>query len=349
MNIGGKSIAKVIVITKDEHDLIADFIKYYSHLVGSNNVVVVDNGSDESDARVQDVYRDHIAAGGVVHVDKKPFVDAVRFMSDHMHLLRNTCEFIMPLETDEFLFMLGKTKICCHEDLAAVLSAVPEDVSVIRYGEFYGSAVDPADAGYVNGAYTRPARQITRFFNQGWDKIIVRASMFVSMTQWCHHAIVLGGKKVTSEDLGLLHFHDTGRRRLIEKSIPVVRSYGYLELSDTTNTLDDQLAMIAPLMDAPIACGHKVNYLGRHLRRKATLCAFRRRLGRLPHSPEELEQYASDPFPDNALRKAILNGELNGNTSNTSLSWNELLYHEGRMQGDIWVRQVADFFLEELP
>ena len=191
------ALAKVILITKDEHDLIADFLAFYGGLFGRENVVVVDNGSDtgasgasrasRASEAVQAAYREHRAAGGEVRVDARPFVDAVRFMGEHMRSLVGTCEFILPLETDEFVFLMDRAGdagyATAREDVEAALRALPDDVSVLRYGAFLGSSVDPAEAGYRDGAYGRPARQITRFHDQGWDKVIVRASRFESMAQ----------------------------------------------------------------------------------------------------------------------------------------------------------------------
>ena len=242
------ALAKVILITKDEHDLIGDFLAFYGGLFGRENVVVVDNGSGSAPGAgeaVQAAYREHRAAGGEVRVDARPFVDAVRFMGEHMRSLVGTCEWILPLETDEFLFLMDRADdagyATAREDVEAALRALPDDVSVLRYGAFLGSSVDPAEAGYRDGAYGRPARQITRFHDQGWDKVIVRASRFEGMAQWCHHAVVSGGVRAVSDRLGLLHFHDAGLRRLVERARPVVESYGYV---DPRATLDDYVKHI---------------------------------------------------------------------------------------------------------
>ena len=346
-------LAKVVVITKDEHDLIGDFLEFYGRLFGRENVVVVDNGSaDDGSAHaeaVQAAYREHRALGGDVRVDARPFVHAASFMSEHMRSLKGECEFLLPLETDEFIFLTDRAGDAAYatarEDVHAALRALPDDVSVMRYGAFLGSSVDPADAGYASGAYSRPVRQITRFHDQGWDKIVVRAARFEAMAQWCHHANVDGGRKVTSDRLGLLHFHAAGLRRLVERAAPVVAAYRY---ADTRAPLDEQLRALWPLVDAPIACGHKVNYYASHLRRTSALRAFRQRLGRLPGSVEELELYAKAAFPEEAVRRAILDGALAPvspyQQQQQQLSWDELLYHELRSDGDIRVTHVANFF-----
>ena len=43
----GVALAKVILITRDEHELIDDFVEYYGNvLFGMRNVVVIDNGNN---------------------------------------------------------------------------------------------------------------------------------------------------------------------------------------------------------------------------------------------------------------------------------------------------------------
>ena len=341
-----KVLAKVILITKDEHDLVGDFLEYYGTLFGRENVVVVDNGSRE-DSSVHAVYQRHVEAGGEVRLDARPFCDAVRFMSDHMRTLCDSCEFILPLETDEFLFLPDRdaSYTPTREDVAQVLRAVPDDVSVIRYGSFLGSSVDPSEAGYANGAYSRPVLQMTRFHDQGWDKIIVRASAFETMTQWCHHAQCSSGSRLVNPGLGLLHFHQTGLRRQVERSVPVITAYGYV---DVRAPLSEQLQAVAPLVDAPIACGHKLNYYARHLRRRAVLQSFRARIGRLPLSAAEMDEYAADVAPDEAVRGAILAGKLTvacPYATPVGPCWDDLLYQEPRTDGDLRCSQVRNFFL----
>lgn len=343
-----KVLAKVILITKDENALVGDFLQYYGALFGAENVLVIDNGSS-ADSPVHQAYHRHVEAGGEVRLDTRPFRDAVNFMSEHMQSLRETCEFILPLETDEFIFLpdRGENHVPSRLDLQQLLRALPDDVSVVRYGSFVCSSVDPKDSGYSAGAYSRPVVQMTRFHDQGWDKIIVRASAFETMTQWCHHARCSRGTKIVHPGLGLLHFHHTGIRRHVERSIPVITSYGYV---DTRMPLSEQLRAVAPLVDAPIACGHKLNCYAKHIRRLAVLQSFRMRIGRLPNSVLEMEQYAGHDVPDEAVRAAIMSGALTvacHYAVHHGPSWDDLLYDEPRQDGDIQCSQVRNFFLQE--
>jgi hypothetical protein len=223
---------------------------------------------------------------------------------------------------------------------------VPEDVTVLRYGAFLGSSVDPADAAYVAGGYRygRPAAELTRFHDQGWDKLAVRSDAFVAMTQWCHHARVRRGREGKSPRLGLLHFHDAGVRRSVQRAAPVVQSYGYVDVA--RGTLGERLAQAEALRGKPIACGHKVEQYGDHLRRRATLEAFRRHLGRLPVSVEEMTAYAaSGAAVDAAVRRDLATGRLAravpAHGAAPAPSWDALLYHEPRMEHAFTVAAVA--------
>ena len=340
----GHAFARVILLTKNEHDMIGDCLEYYSRVLGARDrVVVVDNGSTHP--TVLQAYALHTELGGHVVVDRRSFKDAVSFMSEHMRQWAQTCDWLLPMETDEIVFDLQPqqqhgtpTRVAPEavgRALAEHLRGVPEDVGILGYGRFLGSMVDPADAGYSRGAYTRPIRQMTRFFDQGWDKIIVRSRAFVGMKLWCHHAETMPGfRKVVSDRLGLLHFHDTGLKRQVERARPVVEAYGYINSSANANADDDHVATALRLRDAPIACGHKVRYLCNHLMRRATLQAFRRTLGRMPVSRDEMEVYALHlgRHPAAGVRNDLLAGRVRRDAAilKSQLSFEELLYVESR-------------------
>jgi hypothetical protein len=326
-----------ILLTKNETDLIDDFLEFYGRLLGGrNHVLVVDNGSS-SNSPVQSAYAKHVARGGEVIINARSFRDANLFMTEHLASLAEHYDWILPLETDEFMFdMTDHSETVNPTDvgnaLRETLASQPSDVGLLRYGKFLGSLVDPADPGYDRGAYTRPALQQTRFFDQGWDKLIIRSSAFVRMSMWCHHAELREGyRAATSDRLGLLHFHETGLRRRMDRAAQVVHAYDYIR---PHWTLEEKLRRARQLRDAPIACGHRLNELLEYLERKATLLAFRRYLGRLPYDVAELKRYSSqrNMMPADAIRLDIALGKLGSSSSasSSSSSWDALLYHEER-------------------
>ena len=347
----GRALATVVIVSRDEYDLLDDFLTYHSAIFGAANVVVVDNGS--TDMRLCPIVQRHRDLGVRFVQDRRPFCDAAAFMTEHMRALAPACRFLLPLETDEFVFSIEQTGsheygtdvARVREDVLAHLRGIPEEVSVLRYGAFVGSCVDPADAGFSGGAYTRPAAQMTRFRDQGWDKLIVRASAFVRMHVWCHHAVCSSGVEGKSSVLGLLHFHDTGSRRRLERAMPVVHAYRFVDFARSTPS--EQLRVAAARHATGPTCGHKLGYLLEHLRRREAIKAFRRHLGRLPSSPGEMDRYAfagGSSDPDAAVRRDLATGRLRRIRPPSSFEhgWDDLVFAEAAQEHQLSARQVAN-------
>jgi predicted O-methyltransferase YrrM len=361
-----RALAKVVLLTKDESVLIEDFLTYYGELFGYANVVVVDNGS--TDERVLAVYDHYTATKGVTVVrELRDFKAAKEFMTEHMRALAPSCEWLLPLETDEFVYALRDPSSRDRpvfrlgpNDVQAYLRSLPADVSVVNYGAVMASVVDPMDAAYDSDtcAYPRPPADMTAFRDQGWDKLIVRASQFSHMQQWCHHAAVTSGEKIKSDFLGLLHFHETGFRRKVESAIRVLRTFPYVE-------------NIGPIAEQPsidkvrrdhracrrwiaqcVACGHKLEYYDEYLRRVLALRAFRDVLGRLPRDPEELHSATRDlDDPEVAVLRKKFAAEVAEVAPAPAPSWDALLFNDWTpaptpREECVQIRQVADFFAD---
>ena len=316
MPASARALAKAVLITRNEHDLIDDFLRYWSFLLGgAQHVHVVDNGS--SDARVEAAYARHAAAGGRVVRDGRPFSDAVHFMSEHMAQVargcegEGECEFIIPIETDEFLVHLPSVEAWERRgggggDAAAALlgmraalhdalRAVPRDVSMLRYGAVLGSL--------PGGPGIRPAVELVDFAPQDVCKVIVRAEAFERMVVWSHVAAVRpGGAVAQHPELGLLHYSDTSFRRTVERAAAVLAAYPYF---DAGAPLGQQFAQARALADAPIQQGHKLKQYLEFLRRAVVIEEFARSVGRAP-TREELGAYAG---PE-AVRAAAAAGRL---------------------------------------
>lgn len=219
-----RALAKVIVLTKDEHDLIEPFILFYGSIFGYENVHVIDNGSTHP--TVLDVYRRFGPLGVHVTVEARPFTEASSFMTEHMHSLRGSCEWILPMETDEFLLWLPSD--FSAEKIRGYLASIDPSYTLLKYRTVLQSVVDPRDAGYTEGGFDHPISRITRFVHQGWDKFFVRADALDRVVQWLHLAKVSYGESVVSVALGLLHFSDTGARHRHERAMKVMQASGVL-------------------------------------------------------------------------------------------------------------------------
>ncbi|GAX85667.1 hypothetical protein CEUSTIGMA_g13082.t1 [Chlamydomonas eustigma] len=273
--MSGGNIATVFLLTKDEHDLIDDFLSYHVALFGASNVVVVDNGSTHPVA--VEALRRHVASGGRAVVDRRPFIDAAQFMTEHMRAMSGDAEFLIPLETDEFIFFPDDPDaVVDRGSLAERLRGIQGPV--VRFGAFWGSRPDPGRS------HERPAAEIVRFEDHGWDKIIVRANAFQRMTLWSHqcevHDPTFKLHPPHHPGLGLLHFNDAGVRRKVERAKSVAQSYGYDPGSRRTDA--ERLAQLRTWTGRPVLCGHKADIVCAHLSRKLEARHARRSLGCIP-------------------------------------------------------------------
>ena len=155
-----RSLAKVFLFTKNEYDMIEDFILFYGSIFGLENLIILDNGS--TNKKVIDVYNKFQRKGLKLYQDHRPMQNMYEILTGYMRHFKDTCEFMLPLDTDEFLFFPEGGQLS-RERVEQYLRSLPSDVSVIRYKEFWASVPNPDDINYKNYRYENPARDITRF------------------------------------------------------------------------------------------------------------------------------------------------------------------------------------------
>lgn len=253
---------KVLLLTKDEHDMIEDFISYYSYLFGMTNLVIVDNNS--TNQHVLDVYEKYKQQGMTVITEVRPFGEANQFMTQHIHQLIQRCpdtEWVLCFETDEFMFWTSDMNAVIEPQTIRnyFMNEIPEDVTYLRYEKFWGSIVDPEQLGdhYKDGVVDSPILHLTKFYNQNWDKFAVRAKAFVAITQWFHQASVSYGKPTVCKELGLLHYHNTGKQRIYEKACRVMESLGVTKFNKSS---EDVLRNVMAFPNGA-AHAHKAAYI----------------------------------------------------------------------------------------
>ena len=240
-------VTKVICVTKDEYDLIETFIVFYGKIFGYNNVIIIDNGS--TDQRVLDVYKKYPEVE--VRVDAFCFQQVTEVMTKYIIEYKDTCDYMLLLETDEYLYWEGDDELD-EDKVRRYIETLP---SQARFGKIYQSVVGPDEV------FVSPAREITKFRSQVADKVIIKTSMFERMQMWPHHTVP-SEKVHSTEGLCLLHFHNTGQKRHIERSYNLVKGYGYLSGEEP---LDEQIHMCRYLISNSVYGNHRVKYYLDHL------------------------------------------------------------------------------------
>lgn len=285
-------LAKVFVYTRDEYDLIDDWLTYHGALFGPENLVVVDNGS--ADERVLRAYEAHAARGVTVVREPRNISGFSEVMSEHMQRYRGAARFLVPLDTDEFVVRAPGGAGDDDRPLSAAelrelmdgAQADAPDATVFRFADLLAAVVQPEPgAGYARQHHARPAAQMTRFEDQGWDKVYFAAAPFVRTHAGNHSGAAAHGRQAPSPRLALLHYHNTGARRQLERCRVSLLGYGHMTPAQLALPEAEQLALCRALLAQHLRGGHRVAQYAGVLKRAAVVRAFHRATGRLP-SPQ---------------------------------------------------------------
>ena len=250
MSNNGEFKVKVIVLSRNEYDLIEDFLTYYGALVGFENIVVIDNDSD--DGRVLQIYKEFVSRGVTLEKTSKGMTQMSEIMTDAILRHRDTADFIIPVDTDEFLYFpslftsLLETKTetgtiqrdeenliaSSRTSLHAALRAAPDDIDIIRYKHVLASVPVATCPDYKDYKHQRPVKSITSFVNQGWDKLILRCPCpdFLLISQGNHHVHMLAAGNNSNSDTSNIRPQPRAERQIKEF---VTSELGLLHFHDT--------------------------------------------------------------------------------------------------------------------
>jgi len=241
------ALAKVFTVTKNEYDLIEDFIVYHGYLFGYDNIVVIDNGSN--DQRVLDVYEKYKPKGVTIvsRLGYRGTQQGDNFTSV-MKEYKDTCEFMIGLDTDCFFCVDYSTD---RDVILSYLRSLPKNYDIFQMKKFLMSVVDTNSPNYQNHKLVRPIDCTTFVIRDGYSGVSIphvffRAANFVRTTNGNHTGESTTGRVWFCPQIAYIHYHDTGRQRLYERCRTIMLAYGFItegmtrdqELHALRNNLD---------------------------------------------------------------------------------------------------------------
>ena len=223
-------LAKVFTVTKNEYDLIEDFIRYYGYLFGYENVIILDNESDNPS--VLDVYKRYALKGVTIRtVVGYTGTSQGDHFTNAMRKYRTSSDFLIGLDTDCFLTVNGR---CDKETIHAYLRALPRDRDIFWVNSFLLSVVDPTSENYADHKMNRPT-DCTKFVSRtGYAGIpsirhvFFRARTFEYTTNGNHEGGTTTNQGHVCPEVAYVHYHDTGKRRHLERCKTILLAYGFI-------------------------------------------------------------------------------------------------------------------------
>ena len=288
---------KIFCVTKDEYDLIEDFILYYGNLFGYNNIIIIDNNS--SNNTVLEIYNKYKLLGLNIYYEPNYSGNGqADSFNKYMNLYKDSCDYLIGLDTDEFLFsyndLINNDDPFNKEKILDKFNNYKETDTLFKIDYYPFSIVDPMNNKYIDNKIINPARNITHFTNfatlsenisHKWcdiPKFFSKSKAFISTTNGNHSITVGYGNEVRS-NLGLLHFNSTGKRRFYERAKLVIDGYKYFS---TDLNIKEQIDILKNNKQHFGAGFHKVNNYQEALLRMYIFDLYIKYIKRLPNEYE---------------------------------------------------------------
>lgn len=245
-----KSFIKIICLTRDEHELIEDWLLYHGYLVGYDNIILMDNNSVHPE--VLRIYEEYRKKGVTIHtVEDFGGLGQGVHTTNYINMYKHTCDWFVPLDTDEFLYSAKHlhegSDPTDRDNVIEVFKAIPLDQTWCTIQEFPQAEVDTANPNYIENRIIKPARNMIYFakdtsksaanhWYDGCIKSFVRSDAFIKISNGNHIIDVSYGNRGVAP-VGFFHFHSTGNRDLFNRAKKHIVSHKYVNVNDTLKNI----------------------------------------------------------------------------------------------------------------
>lgn len=197
MDVSDKMNVAILMMQKNEDELLDKWIAYHSYLVGHRNLFIYDNGST-SERTLQKLQNAQSNGINVLSQfsSKADYENRGRIFSDHIKELdkKGEFDFYMLIDCDEFLACVDKEGVISCDRLALEHSLKPlsmcDDVLMID-GQYYNSSISKS------------------WFNkQPYRKCYFRKGNIERLDQGFHWGKVTTSQKELRTNLIHIHFHN---------------------------------------------------------------------------------------------------------------------------------------------
>ena len=265
---------KIFLMTKNETALLQDWLKYHSYLFGPENIIAID-GSD--DPRIEEIFSTYIAKGLIRYRSKTNLNGLAAELTEKMHLHKGPEDFLIKLDTDEFLAHVGQSqpedydafegqnpdRHLSVDGFDAVLDALP--VSDHRYRTGFTTWSMPK-----SGTVSRPTTEITRFspLQRTTVKAFYHSQSFIKTDLGCHNGLTKRRRGFINTGLTLIHYHSVSVEDSIRRAEQVLLSHGYIAREDSAETQIQKLSDV--VSKRGVASSHKAHLVLSHLKAQTT-------------------------------------------------------------------------------
>lgn len=264
-----QKIIKIVLMTKDEKQLIKQWIKYHGEIFGYENIHLLD---DSVDKEVLDYY-DTLKYTGI-HFHRTPggnLNNACERLNILMDSLRSSCDFMIKMDTDEFLGFYDEKSNRVSIDKKEILDYLNIlEINGYKYKCWGEMRNCPLDSKKYPSDYTRfmaPRKNPFKTFfysgtfckvdlgsHQGWVTCLKDSAEYKSNPDSLENS----EKWITSKMI-IIHFHNQSYESFYEVSEKVCYSHEYIHPNDTKEVKIKKLTELLEKRPGCASC-HKARH-----------------------------------------------------------------------------------------
>lgn len=277
---------KIFLMTKNEFELLEDWLRYHGYLFGYQNIYVID-GSDEE--RVIEIYQRYEKLGLNVFYSKAKLDGLASELTQLMQVHKGKNNFLIKLDTDEFLAYSKQFKVRSSDSIESPLRRdYSSDKMKHRISKFLLSYAHKNDKPHIDNFsqffaslpitgqrykasltawsiprkeyLAQPARELTQFTPNHFThfKSFFHSESFVEVDLGCHLGVSTQNDGVLDTGLIILHYHSTSIDDSARRAKQVLVSHEYIEATDSIEQQRCKLLEIQSHGD--VASFHKINF-----------------------------------------------------------------------------------------
>ncbi len=223
---------------RDEYQLLKHWIPYHADLVGMENIMIIDHGSNEETKSLIDGFTS--MGLRVYDAGSFPFTEKEMVLSRVMGRFKHY-RFLVPLDSDEFLCLHTEDGMDCSKMIILeAFNALPCRPVVFKMGTF--DVCNTPDVDYedplleMTSFHFFPPETTEVFSTAAHSKSFFAGSHFIATDAGNHHGHIDASEGDVHTRIALAHFHTRGYRHFISKHVQADLALGVTDLEEYIRT-----------------------------------------------------------------------------------------------------------------
>jgi hypothetical protein len=231
-------ILKIILITKNEKSLIKPWIKYHGNIFGYDNLHIID---DSDDADILNYY-DSLNNLGIHFYQENNNLNTVEYrFNEIMKSLKDKCDFIIKLDTDEFIGAYNQAEDTISVDQSDIYDILDslDTSNGLKYKSSYTIISIPNNLqdNIINcTTFKKPCyTEYKTFFN---------SKTFLYCDLGSHNGQVIGpysSEEFNKTNLAIIHYHFCDYETYLHNCKKAIISHQFIEENDSIEKQIDKL------------------------------------------------------------------------------------------------------------